>query len=809
MKKYILEIIAFLLIQFSIISVVFAQEWKVLPIRSKIEYENNMPGGEGEQHPHSIARSLNNPDYIYLSQDVGGCWRSTDGGVTWNKTLDKGLYLPFGQSIQVDPNDPNLVFITVSYSWFQQGKSNEGLYRSTDGGDNWQLVLHTDVNYNSSMHRRHRQNITYDVTTSEPGMKTQRWYAAFPNNGLYRSDDDGNTWSDKISSLANHSIVYFVQTHPSDGKTIYVGTSSGLLKSDSLGYNLQAFGDLPSGEVSSMAVNPQNDSIIYATIRNGSLYKSTNSGENFDMVMWGTHSKIVMNPSYPNKMYLIGMNKSSFYTNNGGGIWNPFGQVTTFPGLGRETGWRRWIDGDLSGVVTNAQDENDFVAYSRSTIFKSTDGGASIGESATGWTGNAWSWWCDAAEFDRFDSNRIAFFNNDVGMKITLTSGNYFEEDTNQNAWSWYQEGKIGWVGAYSGDFQPIEGSQVIVASIGGYFVTQLMRTENNGQSWQLVTEGEDNSDYNLFIAFHPDDPNYVYAGNKISTDEGKSFSKINFPAEYYDPTIVGMCEAYPDVVFAIDRNREYLLRSKDRGLTWKEYAKPGWLFRTFDSIPIFAADPEDSNKVYTFDAKGDLASFNGNTWTNFNILEKTGGHEGINLVRAVAVDPNYSNIIYAGTIEAGVSCVFRSTDSGETWEDITNNLPRMGIGAIKVNPHTGELYRGSLNGTWIYPAPEEYYPTDIKERNNKLPNNYKLEQNYPNPFNPSTVIEYQLSEMSNVELAVYNMLGQKVKMLVNETQNAGKYQEKFNASELSSGIYFYRLRANNFVQNRKMIIVK
>jgi len=806
-KRYLL--FALILLQFASNNIT-AQQWRVLPIRSKIEFENNFPGGEGEQHPHSIARSLNNPDYIYLSQDVGGCWQSTDAGETWQKTLDKGLFLNYGQSIQVDPNDPNLVFITVSYSYFAQGHNNEGLYRSTDGGENWTHVLHTDVNYNSSVHRRHRQNIAYDLTTAEPGLPADRWYAVFPGNGIYISQDTGQSWEGPVSSLSGHATVYFVQPHPADGKTVYLGTSNGLYKSDSLGYNLHPFGDLPTGEISSIAINPQNEQIIYATIRNGSLYKSENGGVNFAQINWGVYSKIILNPGFPQKMYLIGMNKNSYYSNDGGNSWILFGPVNTFPGLGRETGWRRWIDGDLSGVVPNARDSLEFVAYSRSTIFKSEEGGKTIGESAIGWTGNAWSWWTDAAEFDPLNPDRIAFFCNDVGMKISLTGGNYFEENTNSSAWTWYQQGKIDWVGAYSGDFMPVEGSQVIVASIGNYFKTQLMRSTDNGKNWELVTEGADNSDYHLFIAFHPNDPGFVYAGNKTSSDSGKTFTKINFPAKYNDPTILGMCKTYPDVVYAMDRNRQYLLRSRDRGVTWREYAKPGWAFRNFDSIPIFATHPTDSNIVYTYDSDSDLAKFDGAIWTNFNILDLAGGHSGINLVRSVTIDPNFPNVIYAGTFEAGVSCIFRTLDGGESWEDISYNLPRNGVTAMKVNQYTGELYRGSVNGTWIFPAPEAFYPTTIFENGLNIPEYYKLDQNFPNPFNPKTTIRFDIPTTDFVDLKIYNTIGQYVATLVSETKTAGVYQVSWDVQDIGSGIYFYRLKTKSgFTSTKKLIILE
>jgi hypothetical protein len=88
-------------------------------------------------------------------------------------------------------------------------------------------------------------------------------------------------------------------------------------------------------------------------------------------------------------------------------------------------------------------------------------------------------------------------------------------------------------------------------------------------------------------------------------------------------------------------------------------------------------------------------------------------------------------------------------------------------------------------------------------------PLKFELSQNYPNPFNPSTTIKYTLPEASKVKLAVYDLLGQEVATLVNYLQESGVYTVNFNASELNSGLYFYRFETPNFVDSRKMMLVK
>lgn len=97
---------------------------------------------------------------------------------------------------------------------------------------------------------------------------------------------------------------------------------------------------------------------------------------------------------------------------------------------------------------------------------------------------------------------------------------------------------------------------------------------------------------------------------------------------------------------------------------------------------------------------------------------------------------------------------------------------------------------------------------TDV-ENTDQLPQNYALDQNYPNPFNPTTTITYAVPQNSFISLRVFDVLGNEVQTLVNETKSAGTYTVSFDAASIPSGVYFYTLEAGNFVTIKKMVLIK
>ncbi len=165
------------------------------------------------------------------------------------------------------------------------------------------------------------------------------------------------------------------------------------------------------------------------------------------------------------------------------------------------------------------------------------------------------------------------------------------------------------------------------------------------------------------------------------------------------------------------------------------------------------------------------------------------------------------------------VERTFSSITPSQSWNEIgfvegagNSNSPKE-YSFTDENPPTGKIqYRLrqiDMDGSFTY--------SDVIEVESNFPFKFELYQNYPNPFNPTTTIIYAIPKVGNanfafpttVKLVVYDALGREVAMLVNKKQAPGKYSVHFNASNLPSGVYFYTLRAGNFVQTRKMILMK
>jgi hypothetical protein len=156
-----------------------------------------------------------------------------------------------------------------------------------------------------------------------------------------------------------------------------------------------------------------------------------------------------------------------------------------------------------------------------------------------------------------------------------------------------------------------------------------------------------------------------------------------------------------------------------------------------------------------------------------------------------------------------------RSNRPGESGKGIFfnlffNNTFNYGLTDLNINSVTGPLtyYLFAAGDTCVYRTDLR---DEIRNISSEIPKNFSLSQNYPNPFNPSTKFIYELNKKTLVSLSVFDITGREVAKLFNGVQNAGSYEVSFDAGKygLTSGIYFYTLKTDGFMETKKMILIK
>jgi hypothetical protein len=135
--------------------------------------------------------------------------------------------------------------------------------------------------------------------------------------------------------------------------------------------------------------------------------------------------------------------------------------------------------------------------------------------------------------------------------------------------------------------------------------------------------------------------------------------------------------------------------------------------------------------------------------------------------------------------------------------------LPDNYVSAIAIDKQ-GNKWIGTVGGGLaVYREGGVILPVEEKEKSNEIPTSFVLYQNYPNPFNPSTTIEFDIPERTNVKLIIYDILGREVETLIDKELEPGKYKINFTATNLPSGVYFYTLRTPKFTKTNKMLLIK
>ena len=366
------------------------------------------------------------------------------------------------------------------------------------------------------------------------------------------------------------------------------------------------------------------------------------------------------------------------------------------------------------------------------------------------------------------------------------------------------------------------------IGPLNGLSSGYLLKTTNGGSNWQSIYI---DALWCWSLFFIDDSTGYIVGDNSSSPGIIKKTTNGGYN---WVTQLIGLSNCYFTIYF-IDYNTGYaggkynaVVKTTNGGINW--ISKPG-------------AEGQEFNDIYFLNSNTGFVV--GNTG---KINKTTNG--GDNWIQFSNGDYSYSSMYFVdgntGYICTQNAVVFKTTNTGESWfyaDSLSNPL----FSIFFTNHNTGYTCAGryifkTTNGgfNWVSQMPDSalniYFRSVFFINNNTgfiagydgiimkttnggsvfvnnnsgdVPNKFSLSQNYPNPFNPTTRIRYALPRAGVVRLAVYDVMGREVEMLVNERQAAGSYEAAWDGSRFASGVYFYRLTAEGFNETRKMILIR
>ncbi len=371
----------------------------------------------------------------------------------------------------------------------------------------------------------------------------------------------------------------------------------------------------------------------------------------------------------------------------------------------------------------------------------------------------------------------------------------------------------------------------------------KLSRSDDNGQTWTDISGNAPDELENIFSYKGKLFANSL-TGVGVSEDDGASWNVLSSVTITGTSGTIRRFSSDGDILFAVS-NRKSIFRSTDEGSTWQEIVIDdpddlqilnfeavgdyyfaivvgAGLFISKDAGATWANENPSSPLTGVYNYNGVIYGMSGNgvfkfdfgndTWTAFN-----SGFPSDGAFYWVTSMTHIGNTIFTSgvSILANFSSVHSSSDNGISWVEPDNtNLP---------SPNSAGSYfhitANSSNVFYYYYGLADadkrgLYTTTHNavtsvEKSDGLPENYSLSQNYPNPFNPSTTIQFSIPETEHVSLKIFDSVGREVKSLVNDNLGAGVYSIDFNAGNLSSGVYFYRLKTGRFQETRKLTLIK
>ena len=609
-----------------------------------------------------------NSDVVFVGAALGGVWRTRDGGRTWQPVTDDQPTLSVG-AMAIAPSNPQVIYVGTGEP--NSGLDNYyglGILKSTDGGDTWRLLgreVLTGLGVSAIVVHPQDENTLYIATalTGVPG-------PASPVRGILKSTDGGKTWTGLLGCRDCWGASDLVMS-PSNANVLYAAFDGvGIFRTTDGGQNwqriTQGLPDKNFGRIE-LAISPSNPNVLYAgfeyqipgRFQGGLIFKTTDGGNSWTWLEKAPNyctgqcwydNIIKVHPQNANIVYVGG---SANY------IWQP--KVTIKEVVIRSTdGGLTWEDlspndrpertlhPDMHAIAFDPQDPKVIWIGNDGGVWKSTDGGR--------------TWQNMNQGLATLQFTGIGVHPDNPNIVYGGMQDNNKARTTGDRVWDAMDVGDGGF--AAIDPFNPS-------IYYGSRFGISFQRNDKGGSApiddWPIKVQGIDKQDRSLFyapFALDPSTPGVIYYGT------------------------------------------HRLYRTSDRGETWVPISGDVTRGeRTNGRISAIAVAPADPNTIYvgTSDGYVQVTSDRGQTWTN--VTRPPLPNRWVSRIAVDPRDPRVAYVVYNGFNTHTPDTpghVFKTTDRGATWQDISGNLPDVPVLSIALDPTSpGTIYIGTDVGVF------------------------------------------------------------------------------------------------------------
>ena len=751
-----------------------------------------------------VAISPENDNHLYISTAVGGVFKSTDKGSSWTPIFDN-IGKPSIGNIEIAPSNAQRIYVgtgEANGSATSGAFFGDGVYKSDDAGSTWSHIGLEDS--------QHIGKIVVDPTNEDRVFvaATGVLYGKNEERGLYRTTNAGNTW-DKVLYVTDSTAVIDVAINPVNTNILfaatwerirypwvrdYGGETSGVYRSLDGGdswtklANGLPVSDTETGRIG-LAISQSDPSVVYASYTTNSitntfdgLYKSTDNGDNWSLVALDE----------------IGDVNSSF-------------------------GWY------FGNIRINPTDPNDVFVLGQK-LYRTTNGGA--------------DWNQDY--YMHVDHHSMEFSKNDTNFIIAGNDGGVYLSENGGATWQHLENLPITQFYNIEVDYQQPN------RMFGGAQDNNTLRTiTGSNDDWHTILGGD-----GFQVNVDKNNTNNVYAEYQLgnlyrSTDGGDNMFWAKDGIDESDRTNwntpVEISPFNTDVLYF---GSSRLYKSTNKAVNWNVISEDltdgqhptGSM--SYGTLTAIAPSHLNLDVIYTGSDDGNVSvTFNGGTtWQSIdNDLPNR-------FVTQVAISPSNDLVTYV-TFSGYYSLdytphIFKTTDGGESWTDISGNLPSIPINDVVVSADETTLFIATDTGVWysinqgaswsivgdnlpmtivadikihepthtLYAGTfgRSMYSFDISNLHIGIPN-YSLEANqfeiFPNPVSERFTIKFTQQNRGEINLFITDIQGKVIIVLDRKNVDLGEHELNYNVSFLQAGVYFVHLQSDKLNCSKKIII--